>query len=56
MPDTIPGGGPWHIERIDPGTAWVAVTHDHSLTRVITAAELDTLHSTLSRDPAEPLA
>ena len=48
--------GPWHIERLDPGTAWVAVTHDHGLTRMITAADLDTLRTTLSCDPAEPLA
>jgi hypothetical protein len=49
-------GGSWHIEYLDPGTSWVAVTHDHSLTRVIVAADLDTLRSNLSRDPADPLA
>ena len=49
-------GGSWHIEYLDPGTSWVAVTHDHGLTRVIVAADLDTLRSNLSRDPGDPLA
>jgi len=48
-------GGSWHVEYLDPGTAWVAVTHDHGLTRVIVAADLDTLRSNLNRDPADPL-
>jgi hypothetical protein len=46
-------GCAWHIEYLDPGTSWVAVTHGHGLTRVIVAADLDTLRSNLSRDPAD---
>ena len=33
----------WEIERLDPGSAWVAVIRDGDPAQVITAADLDTL-------------
>ena len=47
-------GGSWHIEYLDPGTSWVAVTHDHCLTRVIVAADLDTLQQQPQPRPSRP--
>lgn len=38
-------GSEWEIERLDPGSAWVAV----SRTRVIAAGDLDSLRASLSR-------
>src|ERR1039458_1375106 len=49
----------WDIEQLDPGSAWVAITRDHAHPQVITAADLGTLRSKLSRTPAgttEPAA
>src|ERR1035438_6785477 len=39
----------WEIERLDPGSAWVAVSRDSSHTHVITASDLDTLRTSLGR-------
>ena len=44
----------WDIEQLDPGSAWVAITRDHARPQVITAADLGTLRSKLSRTPANP--
>jgi hypothetical protein len=41
-------GAEWDIERLDPGSAWVAVSCDGALTRVIAAGDLDNLRSRLS--------
>jgi hypothetical protein len=41
----------WEIEHLDPGSAWVAVSRD--LTQIITAADLDSLRTTLSRAARE---
>jgi hypothetical protein len=38
--------GQWEIEHLDPGSAWAAISRD--LTQIITAADLDTLGTTLS--------
>jgi hypothetical protein len=38
----------WDIERLDPGSTWVAVSRDSALTRVIAAADLDSLRSKLA--------
>jgi hypothetical protein len=46
----------WEIEQLDPGSAWAAVSRDGDLTQVITAADLDSLRSRLSRGPAGPPA
>jgi hypothetical protein len=40
-------GGQWHVEHLDPGSAWVAVSHDGHHTQIIAAADLDSLRSTL---------
>ena len=40
-------GDQWELERLDPGTAWVAASHDGHLTQIITAEDLDSLRSTL---------
>ena len=40
-------GGQWHVEHLDPGTTWVAVSHDGHRTQIIAAADLDSLRSTL---------
>jgi hypothetical protein len=44
-------GSQWEVERLDPGSAWVAVSRDGSHTRVIAASELDSLRSCLDRAP-----
>jgi hypothetical protein len=41
-------GGQWHVEHLDPGSAWVAVSHDGHLTQIIAAEDLDSLRSTLA--------
>jgi hypothetical protein len=41
----------WEIEQLDPGSAWAAISRD--LTQIITAADLDTLRSTLSHAARE---
>ena len=46
-------GAEWDIERLDPGSTWVAVSRDSALTRVITAADLDSLLSKLSSSVGE---
>jgi hypothetical protein len=43
----------WEIERLDPGSAWVAVSRDGNVTRVITAGDLGSLRSGLSRATRE---
>jgi hypothetical protein len=40
-------GGHWHVEHLDPGSTWVAVSHDGHRTQIIAAEDLDTLRSTL---------
>jgi hypothetical protein len=40
-------GAQWDIERLDPGSTWVAVPRDSALARVIAAADLDSLRSKL---------
>jgi hypothetical protein len=37
----------WEVERLDPGSAWVAVSHDSHHTQIIAAEDLDTLRSML---------
>jgi hypothetical protein len=44
-------GGQWEIEHLDPGSAWVAVSHNGGHTRVIAASDLDALRSKLGRAP-----
>jgi hypothetical protein len=46
-------GTQWDIERLDPGSTWVAVSHDSAQTRVITAGDLDSLRSKLSSSKGE---
>ena len=41
-------GGQWELERLDPGSAWVAVSHDGHRTQIIAAEDLDSLRSTLA--------
>src|ERR1019366_7469164 len=38
----------WDIERVDPGSTWVAVSRDGALPRVIAAGDLDNLRTRLS--------
>jgi hypothetical protein len=45
--------GPWDIERLDPGSAWVAVSSTDGLTQVIAAADLDALRGKLRCAPGE---
>ena len=40
-------GSQWELERLDPGSAWVAVSRDGHRTQIITAEDLDSLRSTL---------
>ena len=42
-------GGQWQLERLGPGSAWVAVSRDSHLTQIIAADDLDSLRSTLAR-------
>ena len=41
-------GSQWHVERLDPGSAWVAVSHDGHLTQIIAAEDLDSLRCMLA--------
>jgi hypothetical protein len=45
-------GGEWAIERLDPGSAWIAASRNGSHLRMIATADLDSLRSRLSRDSA----
>jgi hypothetical protein len=40
-------GGQWELERLDPGTVWVAASRDGHHTQIIAAEDLDTLRDTL---------
>jgi hypothetical protein len=40
-------GGQWQVEHLDPGSAWVAVSHGGHRTQIIAAEDLDRLRSTL---------
>jgi hypothetical protein len=40
-------GSQWELEHLDPGSAWVAVSHDGHHTQIIAAEDLDSLRSTL---------
>jgi hypothetical protein len=49
-------GGEWQVEHIDPGSAWIALSHgEDGLIRVIAANDLDSLRGSLGRtvDAAE---
>ena len=46
-------GGQWELERLDPGSAWVAVSHDGQRTQIIAAEDLDSLRSTLVMTSAD---
>jgi hypothetical protein len=46
-------GHRWEIERLDPGSAWVAVTRNGSLVQVIAAHDLDELRAELKKAEAE---
>jgi hypothetical protein len=41
-------GDEWEVERLDPGSAWVAVSHVGKITQMITAGDLSSLRSKLS--------
>ena len=41
-------GGQWHVEHLDPGSAWVAVSRDGHHTQIIAADNLDSLRTTLT--------
>ena len=40
-------GGQWEVERLDPGSAWVAVSRDGHHTQIIAAEDLESLRDTL---------
>ena len=40
-------GSQWEVERLDPGSTWVAVSHDGRRTQIIAAEDLDSLRSTV---------
>jgi hypothetical protein len=40
-------GSQWEVERLDPGSTWVAVSHDGHRTQIIAAEDLDSLRSTV---------
>jgi hypothetical protein len=44
-------GSRWEIEHLDPGSAWVAVSHDGDTCHVLAASDLDSLRSKLGRAP-----
>jgi hypothetical protein len=46
-------GARWDIERVDPGTAWIAISRDHPA-QLITAASLGSLQASLSAAPGDP--
>jgi hypothetical protein len=37
----------WDIERLDPGSTWVAVSRDGAPARVMAAGDLDSLRSSM---------
>ena len=37
----------WEVERLDPGSTWVAVSHDGHRTQIIAAEDPDSLRSTV---------
>jgi hypothetical protein len=41
-------GSQWHVEHLDPGTTWVAASHDGHRTQIIAAEDLDSLRSALA--------
>jgi hypothetical protein len=41
-------GAGWQIKRLDPDSAWVAVSRDHDPVRVVAAGDLDSLRSRIS--------
>jgi hypothetical protein len=41
-------GGQWEVEHLDPGSAWVAVSHNGHHAQIIAAEDLDSLRSTLA--------
>jgi hypothetical protein len=41
-------GGQWEVEHLDPGSAWVAVSHTGHRTQIIAADDLDSLRTTLA--------
>lgn len=41
-------GGQWEVEHLDPGSVWVAVSHDGHHTQITAAEDLDTLRNTLA--------
>jgi hypothetical protein len=43
----------WEVERLDPGSAWVAVSRDGHRTQIIAADDLDTLRDTLVMTSAD---
>jgi hypothetical protein len=43
-------GGRWEIERIDPGSAWIAVSRDGNIGRLITAGDLCSPRGKLSAE------
>jgi hypothetical protein len=40
-------GGQWHVEHLDPGTTWIAISRDGHRTQIIAAEDLDNLRSAL---------
>lgn len=47
-------GDQWPVEHIDPGTAWVALSHgDGGLIQVVAANDLESLRCSLGRSPDE---
>jgi hypothetical protein len=48
-------GSGWDVERVDPGSAWIAVSLlDGTMPRVVAAADLDSLRRRLSGAAAKP--
>ena len=43
----------WEVERLDPGSAWVAVSRDGHRTQIIAADDLDTFRDTLVMTSAD---
>ena len=46
-------GSQWEVERLDPGSAWVAVSRDGHRTQIIAAEDLDSLRSMLVMTSAD---
>jgi hypothetical protein len=43
-------GTEWHVERVDPGTGWLAVSRGGAPIQVIVAADLEGLRGKLDRE------